>query len=146
MKSARLVLLASVVGGTAVACQPAPKSAQEILENVDKHIGKRITITAKLRAGVRCKLDTEDGEWKTYCRDCQTCKGPFVVDLGQKSNEFEDWPMILGGTWKRKPIRCEGPLNDVECYPFEPGQKYVLEGVLENSNPPKLFVDGFRKI
>lgn len=127
------------------ACQTEPKDAREILENVDAYIGKRVTMKAKLRAGVQCKLETEDGEWKTYCRNCQFCRGPFVVDLGQDSDEFADWPMVLGGTWKQRDIRCKGPLNEVECYPFEPGKTYVLEGVLERSNPPKLFVDGFRE-
>lgn len=141
-------LLSIGLGLALVGCQDEAKEPREILENIDAHIGKRVTIKARLRAGIRCRLDTEDGEWQTYCRDCQVCKGPFVVDLGNApaDQEFADWPMIIGGTWKEKDIRCKGPLNEVECYPFEPGKTYVLEGLIERTKPPKLIVDGFKLV
>lgn len=128
---------------TATGCNEEPKEAADIVDQIDRYIGKRITMKAKFRPGIRCRLDIGDEEkWVTYCRDCQVCKGPFVVDLD--GADAEAWPMVLGGTWDMKDIRCKGPLNDVECYPFEIGKTYIVEGVLERSTPPKLFVDGWR--
>jgi hypothetical protein len=53
--------------------------------------------------------------------------------------------MVLGGTWKLRDIRCSGPLNAVDCYPLRLGVLYKIEGVLENSDPPRLLVDGFER-
>lgn len=132
--------------GAALGCQTDAPDAQQVIAELDEHIGRRVTIKARFRPGIRCRLDTEDGQWKTYCRDCQVCRGPYVVDLGKKSEDASDWPMVLAGTWKMRDIRCSGPLNDIECYPFEIGKTYVVEGLLERSSPPKLYVDDFRLV
>lgn len=140
----RLALSTLAMGLALSACTEEPKDAAEIVDQIDSYIGKRVTMKAKFRPGIRCRLDTGDEEkWVTYCRDCQVCKGPFVVDL--EGEDAEAWPMILGGTWDMKDIRCKGPLNDIECYPFEIGKTYIVEGVLERSTPPKLFVDGWKE-
>jgi len=128
------------------ACGP-PKGTPvtEILSDVDFHYGKTITIRTKFVSGARCRQG-EEGEWKTYCKDCQYCKGPMVVDPGEKVGASPDWPMILGGTWEYKDIRCKGPLNKVECHPFEIGKTYVVRGKLEKHKPPKLLVSKFWEI
>ena len=127
-----------------IACGP-PKGVpvEEILADIDYHYGKTITIRTKIVSGARCRQDTESGEWKTYCKDCQFCKGPMVIDPGKKIESADDWPMILGGTWDYKDIRCKGPLNEIECHPFEFGKTYVIRGRLEKHKPPKLLLSKF---
>mgnify|MGYP006287782211 CR=1 FL=1 len=132
-------LLFTALGLTA--CNQPPKSPREVLSDLDRYAGSTVKIQATLKAGIRCELDTEDGEWQTYCGDCQSCEGPYVVDLGP---EGEEWPMVLSGTHESERIGCSGKLNEVECFPMTPGETYVIEGVLERSNPPKLIVDAFR--
>ena len=126
------------------ACGP-PKGVpvSEILEDIDFHYGKTITIRTQIVSGARCRQDTEGGEWQTYCKDCQYCKGPMVIDPGKKIESASDWPMILGGTWEYKDIRCKGPLNAIVCHPFEFGKTYVIRGKLEKHKPPKLLLSKF---
>lgn len=138
-----LTLALALAGLLAAGCTEEPKDAREVVTNLEQHLGRRVVMTAKFRPGIRCRLDTEDGEWATYCRDCQVCKGPYVVDI--EGDDVDAWPMVLAGTWNLRDIRCKGPLNEIECYPFEVGKRYVVEGVIERSTPPRLFVDGFRE-
>lgn len=146
------------------ACGP-PRSidAREVLRDLPRHLGKSLVVRARFKSGARCRQG-ETGEWKTYCKDCQYCKGPIVLDegtgvgtnakgstgavtdTGTTSEHLDDWPLILGGTWEGKDIRCKGPLNEIECYPFVPGHMYVVQGLLENQRPPKLLVERFWKM
>ena len=141
-------LFAALIFFSAVGCVPtdAP-DVDEILKNIDQYYGKRITVKARSRSGARCRQG-EDGEWKTYCKDCQYCRGPIVIDspMTPKDADVEDWPMILGGTWEGQDIRCKGPLNEVECYPFKSGKQYIVQGRLEKQHPPKLLVAKFWEI
>ncbi|MEM7677693.1 MAG: hypothetical protein AAF449_16985, partial [Myxococcota bacterium] len=103
-------------------------------------------VKTKFRSGARCRLETPNGEWKTYCRDCQYCRGPVVVDapsLPDDVDNIDDWPLILGGTWDLKDIRCKGKLNEVTCHPFELGKTYIVQGTIENQRPRKLLVRNF---
>lgn len=125
------------------ACTSEALKADEVLANLPHHVGKRVTIQTRFRSGARCRIG-DKGEWKTYCKgNCQYCRGPLVVDalMPQENGALADWPMILGGTWKGRDIRCKGPLNEVKCYPFELGKMYVVRGILENQSPPKLIVN-----
>lgn len=122
------------------ACGPPQGTpVKEILSDVDFYYGKTITIRSQFVSGARCRQG-DDGEWRTYCKDCQWCKGPMVVDSDGKMEGGSDWPMIMGGTWEHKDIRCKGPLNKIECHPFKPGKTYVVRGKLEKHKPPKLLV------
>lgn len=134
------LLLALLAAG---ACKPTPIEADQLLANIDQHIGKRVVVKAKFKSGARCKQD--DGEWKTYCKDCQYCRGPLVVDteMDLKSEGLDDWPLVLGGTYDGKDIRCKGKLNEVKCFPFELGKTYVVQGLIEASHPPKLIVQDY---
>ena len=137
-----IVPLCALVAGLA-ACTPAAKDADEILAHLDQNLGKRVVLKARFRSGARCRIGEDDGQWKTYCKgECQYCKGPLVVDSRVEGEDLqlEDWPLTLGGTYEGKPIRCEGPLNDVKCYPFELGKTYVVRGLLERFHPPRLMV------
>jgi hypothetical protein len=118
----------------------------QLLKELDAHLGKRVVVKAKFRSGARCRQ--EDGEWKTYCKDCQYCRGPLVIDTGSAVPEegMDDWPMVLGGTWEGEDIRCKGPLHQIECKPFELGKTYVIQGRLEAAHPPKLLVQKFWKV
>jgi hypothetical protein len=138
----RAALLLSLFGLGAAACgAPRATPVQDVLEDVALYYGKTVTVRARLKSGARCRQG-EDGEWKTYCKDCQYCRGPMVVDLGGSEAErtLPDWPLVLGGTWEYQDIRCKGPLNEVKCHPFVPGQTYVIRGVIEATDPPKLIV------
>ncbi|MEQ8275875.1 MAG: hypothetical protein RMA76_31330 [Deltaproteobacteria bacterium] len=119
-------------------------TADDILANLDRHLGKRVTFKTKLRSGARCRVG-EQGEFKTYCGDCQYCRGPVVVDTALKTKEegLDDWPMILAGAHAGQDIRCKGPLNEVECHPFDLDKTYVIRGRLENQHPPRLIVQEF---
>jgi len=123
---------------------PKAKEAEEVLKNIQDYAGKRVAIRAKFKSGARCHLDT-GGEWQTYCKDCQFCRGPIVLDTGLplKEEGLDDWPLILGGTYEGQDIRCKGPLNAVVCYPFTEGKEYVVEGKIEAQRPPKLLVERF---
>ncbi len=145
-----LAALALVAG-----CKDRPVPAEEVIANLDRYLGKRVRMQAKLRSGARCRVGETAADFKTYCKDCQFCNGPYVVDLGLPPVETtttatvtdevpKDWPMILGGSHEYKPIRCRGPLNEIDCWPFELGKEYVLEGMLERHRPPRLMVDGFQ--
>ena len=62
------------------ACGPPQGTpVKEILSDVDFYYGKTITIRSQFVSGARCRQG-DDGEWHTYCKDCQWCKGPMVVD------------------------------------------------------------------
>lgn len=139
----RLLFLA--LAAFAFACVPRDAmDVDEVIRNLDQYYGKRITVKAKFRSGARCRQG-DDGEWKTYCKDCQYCRGPVVVDsaLTPKEGDVDDWPMILGGTYEMQDIRCKGPLNQVECFPFVPGKPYIVRGRLEKAHPAKLLVAEF---
>jgi hypothetical protein len=122
---------------------PDAIEAEQLLKELDSHIGQRVVVKAKFKSGARCRQD--DAEWKTYCKDCQYCRGPLVIDTGLDlpKEGLDDWPLVLGGTWDGEDIRCKGPLNQVECKPFELGKTYVVQGRLEASHPPKLLVQKF---
>ena len=140
----RLFVPMMLVLGLAACGPPKAVPASEVVLDLARFRGKVVDIKTKLKSGARCRQG-EDGEWKTYCKDCVYCRGPVVVDLGgtSTSTAVDDWPMILGGTWEMKDIRCKGPLNEVECYPFTPGKEYVIRGVIEWTRPPKLLVEKF---
>jgi hypothetical protein len=144
MKIDALALTLTTLAFGLGACSKTPKDAREIVADIDRYRGDHVAMKAKFFPGVRCRLETEDGEWVTYCGDCQVCKGPYVVDVEGASDEV--WPLVLAGIWERRDIRCTGPLNDIECHPFEIGETYIVEGTIDRSNPPKLFVDDFREV
>jgi hypothetical protein len=122
---------------------PDAVPVEQVLAHFDQFARKRVALKTKLRSGARCRQG-EEGEWRTYCKDCVYCRGPLVIDAGTvTSTDTLDWPMILGGTWEYEDIRCKGPLNNVTCYPFELGKSYVIQGVLEDQRPPKLLVEKF---
>lgn len=136
-----LIFMACVTFGGA--CTPTAKPVEEIIDHLPDYIGEKVVVTTQLRSGARCRVDA-DGEFKTYCRDCQYCKGPVVVDTGGPlPSHVADWPLVLGGTHRGQPIRCEGPLEDVVCHPFELGPRYVIRGSIEATSPPKLLVSDF---
>ena len=141
------LLITTVAAGLVAACgPPASKPIDEVLKDLDPYYGRAITIKTKLRSGARCRIG-EKGDFKTYCKDCQYCRGPYVVEVsGARPNSESDWPMIMGGTWELGDIRCKGPLGQIECHPFELGKTYVIRGVLERHKPPKLLVSKFWKI
>lgn len=141
-------LLVPAIAAFIGACGP-PRAmpVEEVLNQLPRFKGKLITIRTMLRSGARCRQG-EEGEWKTYCKDCVYCRGPLVVEPPGTvtSTNVLDWPMILGGTWEYKDIRCKGPLNAVECYPFQEGKTYVIRGMLEDQQPPKLLVEKFWQV
>jgi hypothetical protein len=145
-KKLRLSTLLAVLVAT-VHCGP-PKSieAEEVLKNLEAHAGKRVVVRGKFKSGARCRQENE--QWQTYCKDCQYCRGPVVLDSGANLVEegLDDWPMILGGTFDNQDIRCKGPLNAVECYPFVEGKTYVIQGKIEAQRPPKLLVEKFWQV
>jgi hypothetical protein len=125
---------------------PSAIPIDDMLKQVDRHLGKRVVIKTKLKSGARCRQG-EEGEWKTYCKDCVYCRGPLVVDAAtHTSTKVDDWAVILGGTWKYEDIRCKGPLNEVKCYPFDLSKTYIIQGVLEAQKPPKLLVEKFWEV
>jgi len=132
-----------ILAGLLMACSaPEGTPVESILGDLNFHYGKTITVRTKLASGARCRVGDEEGEWKTYCKDCQYCRGPLVVSPdGERSENELDWPMILGGTWEYQDIRCKGPLDEIVCYPFVPGRTYVIRGVLERHQPPRLLVN-----
>lgn len=132
--------------GLAVGCTAEPKAVDEVLESFDQYAGKRITLKTKLRSGARCRIGTEEGQWRTRCKeDCQFCSGPVVVASNVKPSAagLDDWPMILGGLHDGKPIKCKGPLNEVKCGPFDLDKTYVIRGLIEKHHPPRLMVTDF---
>ena len=122
---------------------PNAVDVDEALKNIDQHLGQRLVIKARFKSGARCKQ--ADGEWKTYCKDCQYCKGPLVVDtkLDLQKEGLADWPLVLAGTYEGQDIRCKGKLNEVKCYPLELGKLYIVQGRLEASHPPRLLVQKY---
>lgn len=118
-----------------------------MLKNITAYAGKRVVLRARFKSGARCRQEVGK-DWQTYCKDCQYCRGPVVVDTGLDlpSSGLDDWPMILGGTWKGKDIRCKGTLQAIECYPFELGKTYVVQGEIEAQRPPKLLVEKFWEV
>lgn len=140
----------SVLGlafGLAMAGCSDVKTAEEVLSELDVHYGKRLTMRARFRSGARCSAEV-DGEFQTYCKDCQYCRGPIVVEttLSSTTAKLDDWPMVLGGTWEGKPIRCSGPLSNLNCHPFKLGALYEVRGVLERHRPPRLLVEDFEEV
>lgn len=143
----KTILLLIISSFWLVACGPPNSiSGEKFLKTIDEHMGKRVTIRAKFKSGARCSQDAK--EWKTYCKDCQYCKGPLVIDTGLdlKDEGMVDWPLILGGTYDGKDIRCKGALGKIECYPFKPGKTYVVQGLMEANRPPKLLVKKFWEV
>lgn len=137
---------AILIGFLAVSCgPPAAKPVEEVLNNLDLYRGKPVVIKTKLRSGARCRQG-EDGEWKTYCKDCVYCRGPLVVDAVSTSTKVDDWAMILGGTYEMEDIRCKGKLGEVKCWPFDLEKTYVIQGVVEKQRPPKLLVEKFWEV
>ncbi len=139
-----LLALGTFMLALLASCGP-PKGleASEVLKDIPKYAGKRVAIRTKLKSGARCRQQSKD--WQTYCTDCQYCRGPVVVDVGidLPAEGLDDWPMILGGTYDGQDIRCKGPLNQVECFPFKEGITYIVEGKIEAQRPPKLLVERF---
>lgn len=133
--------------GLAACGPPKAEDAEKVLKNIEVYAGKRIVIKARFRSGARCKQKKNE-KWQTYCQDCQYCRGPVVLDTGLDLPEegLDDWPLILGGTYKGQDVRCKGPLNAIECYPFTPGKSYIVQGKLEHQRPPKLLVEKFWEI
>jgi len=128
----------------AAACTPAAKSADEVVANLDEYLGEKVVVEVALRSGARCRVGQYEGDFKTYCRDCQYCRGPLVVDvMGSEGREVDDWPLVLGGTHDGQPIKCEGKLGEVECHPFDLEKRYVIRGSIERTHPPKLLVSEF---
>jgi hypothetical protein len=143
----RVALLSLILAASAAslgACTPtdAPE-AEEILADLPRHLGKRVTFKARFRSGARCRMNDPEAGWKTYCKDCQYCRGPLVVDAALRPGEhgLDDWPMILGGTYEGQDVRCRGPLGAVVCQPLEPGKRYIVRGLLTDQSPPKLMLD-----
>lgn len=122
------------------ACSEPIKTPEEILRDVPRYSGKTVTIETKVRGGVRCKLETEGGQWQTYCGDCQQCEGPFIVDMGQ---DDLDWPMVVMGTYEGQRVGCSGRLNEMTCNPLKPGKTYRIHGLLQRGEPPRLLMKGF---
>ena len=141
-RSAFVALLFSPLA-LASACTPAAKPMDEILSNLDEYLGQKIVVQTRLRSGARCRVGENEGDFKTYCRDCQFCKGPLVVDAPGVEAGIDDWPLVLGGTHGGNPIRCEGKLGEVECRPFDLDKTYVIRGSIERTKPPKLLVSEF---
>lgn len=124
-----------------VACgPPSSQPVEEVLKDLDAYYGREITIRARFKAGVRCRINS--GVWQTYCGDCQYCEGPLVVDVPEAAlpADANAQPMVLRGRWKKQDIACAGPLNHVRCYPIKVGAPYVVRGVLERRDPPRLVV------
>ena len=143
------LIIAAILLAISSSCTPDAIEADEVLANIDKHIGKRLTLKGKFRSGARCRVQNDKGEFPTYCKnnDCQYCKGPVVLDTGLNTAQsgLLDWPIVLGGTWKGKDIRCRGPIDNIECWPTKPGKTYIVRGRLENQKPPKLIVADIRE-
>jgi hypothetical protein len=127
----------------ASACAPTVHSADEVVEEMDTYLGQKVVMEVALRSGARCRVGQYEGEFRTYCKDCQYCRGPLVVETTQPYDGADDWPLVLGGVFDGRPIRCEGPLNDISCHPFELGKRYVIRGSIEKMQPPKLLVSDF---
>lgn len=119
---------------------PSSLPVAEVLQHAERYYGKEITVRARFRPGVSCRLSSN--MWQTYCGDCQYCEGPLVADVPQADlpKGADARPLVLRGRWKKQDIRCEGPLNHVRCHPATPGP-YVIRGVLENRHPPRLLVN-----
>ena len=126
-------------------CTPDPKDVDEVLENFEAHAGQRILLKTKLRSGARCRIGTEEGQWKTYCKgDCQYCSGPVVVasTVKPKAAGLDDWPMILGGIHDGKPIKCQGPAQRGEVRPLR--SREDLRGARDHREAPPPAADGHR--
>jgi hypothetical protein len=155
-----LPLAAAVLLAAASCGPPKAQDADEILQHITDYAGKVVVMRAKFRSGARCRQEYaeevkqrakeagKDPKWQAYCKDCQYCRGPIVLDTGldtEKEN-LDDWPMILGGTWKGQDIRCKGPLNQIDCYPFTLGKQYIVQGQIEHQRPPKLLIERFWEV
>ncbi|MGF1511374.1 MAG: hypothetical protein ACFB9M_17930 [Myxococcota bacterium] len=127
---------------TLLACSPKVHTTEEVLSKLDEYLGRKLVMEVELKSGARCRA-VQDGVFKTYCRDCQYCRGPLVVVSDQKDSGADDWPLILGGVQNGRPIACEGPLNQIVCHPFVPGKRYVIRGSIEKVRPPKFIVMDF---
>jgi hypothetical protein len=127
------------------ACTPASKPADEVVSHLHDYLGEKVVVEVQLRSGARCRVGKYEGEFKTYCRDCQYCRGPLVVDVPglDPDTAVDDWPLVLGGMHDGQPIKCEGKLGEVECHPFDLDKKYVIRGSIERTHPPKLLVSEF---
>ena len=131
-----------------LSCTSDVIEAETLLANLEQYVGKRVLVRARFRSGARCRLETPDGEWKTYCRNCQYCRGPIVLDVGTAPDggTLDDWPLILGGVWRGRDVRCTGKLNEVQCYPLEPKKTYVVRGWLEDHHPRRLLLRDFWEV
>lgn len=126
-------------------CQKEPLSPEALIKDAQKFYGRTVRIRTSLHAELRCRLKTQEGKWMTYCGDCQICRGPLVAELTTQT-ATTSWPLVLAGSWKGKPIQCEGPINRIECYPFSQGKTYLITGLLEKATPPRLYINDFEEI
>lgn len=134
----RLSPIVALVGlaSLGVGCSRAPMTPTQVVEKMDDLAGSVVRVRGKVESGAKCRLATEDGKWETYCKDCQVCEGPYVMRTGSDS-----LPLALSGSVDGEKLICEGKLNEVACSPLEEGQTYVIDGLLERGEPPKLIVE-----
>jgi len=147
MNGGKTMAAAAALMLSGTACTPAAKPVEVVLDDLNAYLGEKVVVETRLKSGARCRVGKTVADFKTYCRDCQFCKGPLVVDAPGVDDEapVEDWPLILGGTHDGQPIRCEGRLGEVECHPFDLDEAYVIRGSIERTQPPKLLVSEFWK-
>ncbi|MBX2813813.1 MAG: hypothetical protein KTR25_18490 [Myxococcales bacterium] len=145
------ILMLGIAFFTLSGCEQTPLSPEQLMLNLSQYYGKTVSVQAKLSSRLRCRLETATGEWMTYCGECQICRGPWVImadantRVDETSTESNPY-MLISGSWKGRPAQCEGPLNRIKCYPFEEGQTYVINGLLERATPPRLYIKGFREV
>ncbi len=132
------VRFAVTLGLALVACTRQPMEAEALIANLEDHVGEYVLVRAQFQSAAECSLVTPDGEWMTYCGDCQYCRGPMVVDA--RSEAAQKNPLVVVGAYDLRAVRCEGKLNEVQCRPFEPGKTYVVDGLIANERPRKLLV------
>ncbi len=127
------------------ACSPTVRPVDEVVANLDDFLGEKVVVRTRLKSGARCRVGEEAGDFKAYCRDCQYCRGPVVVDVPglEPSSAVDDWPLIISGTHRGSSIKCQGKLNEVTCEPFDLSKTYVIRGSIEKTRPPKLLVSDF---
>lgn len=126
-------------------CTPQAKPIEVVLSDLDHYLGEKVVVETALRSGARCRVGETPEDFKTYCRDCQYCRGPLVVDAPglDPQADVDDWPLVLGGMHRGQPIKCQGKLGEVECHPFDLDKRYVIRGSIERTQPPKLLVSEF---
>ena len=63
---------------TAACGAPEAVPVEEVLKDLPRYARKRIVMRTRFKSGARCRQG-EDGTWRTYCKDCQYCRGPIVA-------------------------------------------------------------------